>query len=87
MAILISNNIIFQAKVIKKDKDVHFTFIKETIHHDEHPIRNMYAIKARAATFIKETVLKLKAHIVPHTLIVENSTPHSQKWTDQGNRN
>jgi hypothetical protein len=33
---------------------------------------NMSATNVRASTLIKETLLKLKAHITPHTIIVGN---------------
>jgi hypothetical protein len=44
--------------------------IKGKIYQEEHSILNIHAPKARVSTFIKETLLKLKAHIALHTIIV-----------------
>jgi exonuclease III len=71
VAILISNKINFKPKVIKKKtKEGHFILIKGKIYQHELLILNIYAPNTRAATFIEETLLKIKAQIAPHTIIV-----------------
>jgi hypothetical protein len=78
LAILISNKIAFQPKVIKHDEEGHFIFLEGKIYQEKVSIPNVYTPNASAPIFIKETLLKLKIHMEPHIIIVEDvNTPLS----------
>jgi hypothetical protein len=64
------NKIYFKSKVFKKDKEGNFILNKGKVFQDELSVLNIYATNARSSTLIKNTLVKLKAHIALHTIIV-----------------
>ena len=62
----------FNQKSSKKDTKGHCILVKGKTYQEEFSILNIYDPN----TSIKEVLLKIKAHIVPHTIIVDNFNTH-----------
>ena len=63
LAILISDGIDFNTKVVARDKEGHYILIKESIHQDL-SIVNIYEPKKRAPKCVKQKSTELKREIV-----------------------
>jgi hypothetical protein len=54
ISILIADKIVFQPKLIKRDKERYFIIIKGKIYQDDTLVLNIYAPNTNACTFVKK---------------------------------
>jgi exonuclease III len=70
VAILLSDKVDLKLKLVRRDKEGHFTLIKGKINEEQITIVNIYVPNVGTLNFIKQTLLELKAWIDPNTMIV-----------------
>ena len=78
ISILISDNVDFKSKLIRRDKEGHFILLKGTINQKDIMISNIYAPNSGASLYIIQTLLNFKNQIVQNiTIVGDFNTPHS----------
>jgi hypothetical protein len=60
IAVLISDKVDFEPKLVRRDKEGHCILIKGTTHREEMRIINSYVSNVGVSNFIKHTLLNLK---------------------------
>ncbi|KAB0378546.1 hypothetical protein FD755_010124 [Muntiacus reevesi] len=72
VAILISDKIDFETKVMKRDKEGHYIMIKGSIQGGDIAIINIYATNIGASQYIRQMLRSIKGEINSNTIIVED---------------
>ena len=68
VAILISDKIDFEIKVVKRDREGHYTMIKGSIQEEDTTIINIYAPNIGAPQYVRQMLKSMKEEI--NTIIV-----------------
>lgn len=72
IAILISDRIDFKLKLIRRDREEHYTPVKRKIRQEDIAVINICVPDIRTSKFINETLLQLESYIDPHTVTVDD---------------
>ena len=70
IAILISDNIDFKIKAVKRDKEGHYIMIKGSIQEKDITIINIYAPNIGALQYVRQMLTSMKGEINNNTIIV-----------------
>ena len=70
VAILISDKIDFEIKVVKRDKEGHYIIIKGSIQEENITIRNIYALNIEAPQYVRQMLTSMKGEIKSNTITV-----------------
>ena len=86
VAILISDEIDFQRRAIKRDPEGHFIILKGRIHQEDINIVNIYAPNIGAPKYIKKILEDFKKDIDSNKIIVGDFNTPLSKRTDLPNK-
>ena len=70
VAILISDKIDFEIKVMKRDKEGHYRMIKGSIQEEDITIMNIYAPNIGASQYVRQMLTSMKGEINSNTIIL-----------------
>jgi len=70
VAILISDNIDFKTKAVKRDKEGHYIMITGSIQEEDITIINIYATNIGAPQYVRQMLTSVKGKINNNTIIV-----------------
>ena len=70
VAILISDKIDFQMKVVKRDKEGHYIMIKGSIQEEDITIIHIYALNIAVPQYVRQMLMSMKEEINSNTVIV-----------------
>ena len=70
VAILMSDNIDFKIKAVKRDKEGHYIIIKGSIQEEDITIINIYAPNIGAPQYVRQILTSMKEEMNSNTIIV-----------------
>ena len=84
VAILISVEIDFKTKAVKRDKEGHYIMIKGSVQEEDITIINIYAPKIGEPQYVRQMPTTMKGEINSNTIIVRDfNSPHTYGYINQ----
>ena len=85
VAIFIADKIDFKIKIMKRNKERHYTMIKGSIKEETIKMINIYAPNKGALQYIRKMLASMKGEINSNTIILEDFNNSLTLWIDQLN--
>ena len=88
VSILISDNVDFKPKLVRRDKEGHYILLTGSINQQDITIINIYAPNIGSSMYIKQILLNSRNQIDHNTIILTIILTHlSHHWIDLPNKN